>query len=187
MKLVVGLGNPGAAYTRTRHNVGFQVIERLAGRHGIALSQREFRSKAGRGIVAGRRVTLLEPQTYMNLSGEAVSRARRALRLDPVDILVIYDEVDLAPGRIRVRGDGSAGGHRGMLSLIEALGGKGFPRIRVGVGRPSGGRVSPDYVTAKPPPKEREVIEEAVDLAAAAAEVWLAEGILEAMKRFNGP
>jgi PTH1 family peptidyl-tRNA hydrolase len=186
VKLIVGLGNPGSSYAGTRHNVGFWVIDRLAGRHGVPVSARDYRSRVGRGVIDGQRVTLLKPQTYMNLSGEAVGRARRDLRLDPPDVLVVYDEVDLPPGRIRVRADGGAAGHRGVSSIIEALGGKDFARIRVGIGRPGAAKVSPDYVTGKPTAEERQVLEEAVERAADAVEVWLREGVHEAMNRFNG-
>ncbi|MGH7819037.1 MAG: aminoacyl-tRNA hydrolase [Candidatus Binatia bacterium] len=185
MKLVAGLGNPGSSYARTRHNVGFWVLDRLAERHGLRFSAREYRSQAARGAIGGERVVLLKPQTYMNNSGEAVGRARRDLGLEPPEILVIYDEVDLPLGRLRVRAEGGAGGHRGVESVVEALGGKNFPRIRIGVGRPGGGPVHADYVLDKPSREELDVLRDAVDRAADAAEVWLADGIQEAMNRFN--
>ena len=185
MKLVVGLGNPGPSYARTRHNVGFWVVDRLAERNRLRFGERDYRSQVARGSIRGERCVLLKPQTYMNLSGEAVGRARRALRIEPVEILVVYDDLDLPAGRLRIRDAGGAGGHHGVESLIESLGGKGFPRIRIGIGRPAGDPV--DFLTDDPvTPEEAAVFEPAVDRAAEAVETWLTEGIATAMNRFNG-
>jgi PTH1 family peptidyl-tRNA hydrolase len=184
MKLVVGLGNPGSTYARTRHNVGFWVVDRLAERNRLRFGEREYKSQVARGPVAGARAVLLKPQTYMNLSGEAVGRARRALRIEPAEILVVYDDLDLPLGRLRIRDGGGAGGHHGVESIIGSVGGKGFPRIRVGIGRPTGdtvGYLTDDRIT----PDEEAVLGPAVERAAEAAEVWLSEGIAAAMNRFN--
>ncbi|MGH7805687.1 MAG: aminoacyl-tRNA hydrolase [Candidatus Binatia bacterium] len=184
MKLVVGLGNPGPSYARTRHNVGFWVLDRLAERHRLRFGERDYKGQVARGSISGERCVLLKPQTYMNLSGEAIGRARRALKIDPVGILVVYDDLDLALGRLRVRDGGGAGGHHGVESAIESLGGKGFPRIRVGIGRPAGDAV--DFLTDEPvTAEELEVLEPAVERAAEAVETWLADGIGAAMNRFN--
>jgi peptidyl-tRNA hydrolase, PTH1 family len=184
MKLIVGLGNPGSTYARTRHNVGFRVLDRIAERNRLRFGERDYKSHVARGSISGERCVLLKPQTYMNLSGEAVGRARRALRLEPAEILVVYDDLDLPLGRLRIRDAGGAGGHHGVESIIEAVGGKGFPRIRIGIGRPAGDPV--DYLTDEPiTPEEEPVVDAAVERAAEAAETWLADGIAAAMNRFN--
>jgi peptidyl-tRNA hydrolase, PTH1 family len=186
MKLIVGLGNPGSTYARTRHNVGFRVLDRIAERNRLRFGERDYKSQVARGSIAGERCVLLKPQTYMNLSGEAVGRARRALRLEPAEILVVYDDLDLPLGRLRIRDAGGAGGHHGVESIIEAVGGKGFPRIRLGIGRPAGDPV--DYLTDEPvTPEEEPVLDAAVERAAEAVETWLADGIATAMNRFNAP
>jgi peptidyl-tRNA hydrolase, PTH1 family len=184
MKLVVGLGNPGPSYARTRHNVGFWVLDRIAERNRLRFGERDYKSLVARGSIAGERCVLLKPQTYMNLSGEAIGRARRDLRIDPSAILIVYDDLDLPCGRLRVRDGGGAGGHHGVESAIESLGGKGFPRIRLGIGRPAGNPV--DFLTDEPvTAEEAELLEPAVDRAADAVETWLADGITAAMNRFN--
>ena len=185
VKLVVGLGNPGSGYARSRHNAGFWVVDCLARRHDLRFSEREYRSETARGMVAGERVVLLKPQTYMNRSGEAVGRARRDLRLEPPDILVVYDDADLPLGRIRVKSRGGAGGHHGVESIIECLGGKDFPRVRLGIGRPGAGHVPVDYLLERLEPEEKASLVEAVERAADATEVWLREGAGAAMNRFN--
>lgn len=185
MKAVVGLGNPGPSYARTRHNAGFWVVDRLAERHGLRFSEKDYRSLVARGRIGGEQVVLLKPQTFMNVSGEAVGRARRDLRLDLADIVVVYDELDLPLGKVRVRGEGGAGGHHGVESIVEAVGGKGFPRVRVGVGRPPGGDPI-DYLLEAPPSEEAAALREAAERAADAVEILLAEGVTAAMNRFNG-
>jgi peptidyl-tRNA hydrolase, PTH1 family len=182
VRLVVGLGNPGSSYSRTRHNAGFWTLERFAERHGLRFGEKNYRSQVARGEVGGRSVVLLKPQTYMNASGEAVGRARRDLRLDPREILVVYDEIDLPLGRLRVRMSGSAGGHRGVASIIAAVGGSDFPRIRVGVGRAGD---AADYVLDVPTAEEMSVLRDAVDRAAEAIEICLTDGVAAAMNRFN--
>src|SRR3990172_8736473 len=137
MKLVVGLGNPGARYRRTRHNVGFMVVDRLAARWNIAVAGRRYEAEFGIGEVGGTRTVLAKPQTFMNASGTAVAKLRRTYRVAPAGIFVIHDDLDLSLGRLRIRGGGSAGGHQGVVSLIAALGAE-FVRVRVGIGRPSG-------------------------------------------------
>jgi len=146
MKVIVGLGNPGGSYARSRHNVGFQVLDELAARHRMRFSRREYKSQVGDGRIGEQRVLLMKPQTYMNLSGEAVQRARRDLGLEPPDFLVVYDDLDLAVGRLRLAASGGAGGHHGVESIIEALGSKAFPRIRIGIGRPGSKNANVDYL-----------------------------------------
>jgi PTH1 family peptidyl-tRNA hydrolase len=184
--VVVGLGNPGSSYTRSRHNVGFRVVDAVAERHGVRFSGRQYKSQVAEARIGGARVVLMKPQTYMNLSGEAVGRVRRALGLDPGQFVVVYDDLDLPVGRVRVRGDGSAGGHHGVESIIEALGSKSFPRVRIGIGRPGSKSGNVDYLLDAMTKEEADSLADSVDLAADAVETVLAEGVLAAMNRFNG-
>ena len=185
MKVIVGLGNPGGSYARSRHNVGFRVVDQLAERHRLRFSRREFKSQVAEGKIDDERVLLMKPQTYMNLSGEAVQRARRELRVEPEGFLVIYDDLDLAVGRLRVARSGGAGGHHGVESIIEALGSKGFPRIRVGIGRPGNRGANVDYLLDSLTTDEVSTLSASIARAADAAEVALCNGISAAMNRFN--
>jgi len=185
MKVIVGLGNPGGSYARSRHNVGFQVVDRLAERRRLRFSRREFKSQVAEGEIGNERVLLMKPQTYMNLSGEAVQRARRELRLEPEEFLVVYDDLDLAVGRLRVAASGGAGGHHGMESIIEALGSKSFPRIRVGIGRPGHRGANVEYLLDSLTTEEASTLSASISRAADAAEVALRDGIGAAMNRFN--
>jgi PTH1 family peptidyl-tRNA hydrolase len=184
MKAIVGLGNPGSSYARTRHNVGFWVVDRLAERHCLRFSRREYKSQMAEGRIGEEEVVLLKPQTFMNASGEAVGRARRGLRLDPAEFVIVYDDLDLELGRVRVRTNSGAGGHHGVESVIEALGSKVFPRVRVGVGRPSGGDPI-EYLLEPPSPEDAQVLRASVEQAADAVEAVLGEGVVPAMNRFN--
>jgi PTH1 family peptidyl-tRNA hydrolase len=186
MKVIVGLGNPGGSYARSRHNVGFRVLDQLAERHRLRFSRRQFKSQVAGGEIGDERVLLMKPQTYMNLSGEAVRRARRELRVELEEFLVVYDDLDLAVGRLRVAASGGAGGHHGVESIIEALGGKGFPRIRVGVGRPGNRSANVDYLLDSLTTEEASTLSASIARAADAAEVALCNGISAAMNRFNG-
>jgi PTH1 family peptidyl-tRNA hydrolase len=185
MKVIVGLGNPGGSYARSRHNVGFRVLDELAERHRLRFSRREFKSQVADGKIKDERVLLMKPQTYMNLSGEAVQRARRELRVEPEGFLVIYDDLDLVVGRLRVAKNGGAGGHHGVESIIEALGSKGFPRIRIGIGRPGDRSANVDYLLDSLTTEEASTLSASIDRAADAAEVALCNGISAAMNRFN--
>jgi len=187
VKLIVGLGNPGPRYANNRHNVGFQCLDRLAQAHGLAFQRRENKALLARGKIAGVEVLLAKPQTYVNLSGQAVERLARSYQVPLEDILVIYDDMDLPLGKIRLRPRGGAGGHKGVRSIIEHLGSRDFPRLRVGIGRPPGRMDPVDYVLGDFTPEERPVIEEAYERAIAAVECWLREGIVEAMNRYNRP
>ena len=133
MKIIVGLGNPGAKYAGTRHNVGFSVILKLADKYNISLTEKKHKAEFGKGIIEGEKVILAMPQTYMNLSGESVRELMDYYKCDCSDIIVIYDDIDLAVGRLRIREKGSAGGHNGMKNIILHLGSQEFTRIRVGV------------------------------------------------------
>lgn len=187
MKLVVGLGNPGPEYARTRHNVGFWVVDRVAERRGLPLAERAYRSAVARGSVAGEPYVLIEPQTFMNRSGAAVRSAADDLGVAPDRILVAYDDLDLPVGKLRLRSAGGAGGHRGVASITEALGTKEFPRLRVGIGRPERGGDVVEWVLEPPSASESEALASAVETAAEAVECWLAEGLPSAMNRYNPP
>ena len=181
----MGLGNPGATYARTRHNVGFWVVEELAERHGLRFTGRDYKSHVATGRIGEEDVVLLKPQTFMNVSGDAVGRARRDLGLEPAEIVVVYDDLDLPVGRIRVRASAGAGGHHGVESVIEVLGSRDFPRVRIGIGKPEVGETV-DYVLSPPAAQESEILEASVERAADAVEVVLGEGVARAMSRFNG-
>ena len=184
MKLIVGLGNPGRDFARHRHNVGFRCVNAFAHRHRLAFSRSQCCARTARGVLGGEEVVLARPQTFMNLSGLAVAGLVEALRITPRDLLVIYDDLDLLLGTVRLRPGGSAGGHHGMESIIAALGSRDFPRLRVGIGRPSGGDVV-SYVLDDFSSEEDKEVEKAVATAVEAAECYLEEGLEEAMNRFN--
>jgi len=188
VKLVVGLGNPGPEYADTRHNVGFRIVERLAERHGIALRrERRFHGLFGDGVVRGVATGLLEPQTFMNLSGRAVVAAVDALPLGDLasDLVVVYDDLDLPFGRLRVRPGGGAGGHNGLGDIQERLGRNDFARLRFGIGRPPPGEDPVEYVLAPFDAAQAAALDERLAQAADAVEAILAEGVAAAMNRFN--
>lgn len=185
MRVVVGLGNPGPGYEKTRHNVGFWVVERLAKRWGSQISRRAHRSLVGEAFLGGETVLLVKPQTFMNRSGEAVVRLRDFYHLPPSGFIVVHDDMDLAIGRIRVRENGGPGGHWGVESVIAALGARDFPRIKVGIGRPPAGEDPVDFVLHPFTPVEEESIFLAVERAVEAVEVLLKEGLQKAMSLFN--
>ena len=184
MWLIVGLGNPGAEYDGTRHNVGFEVVNRLARAHGIAVQKRAFQSVLGDGVIAGVRVILARPMTFMNLSGEAVGSLARYYRVDPAQIIVILDEVALPVGQLRLRFQGSAGGHNGLAHIIQHLHTTAVPRIRIGVGAAAPGKLV-GHVLSRFGPAETSAMAEAYVRAAEAAECAVADGFETAMNRFN--
>jgi PTH1 family peptidyl-tRNA hydrolase len=184
MKLIIGLGNPGRDYAQTRHNVGFEVIDLLARRHAITLGKRDFKAVLGEGTIAGERVILARPMTFMNLSGDSVAAIARFYKLEPSDVMVILDDVALPLGRLRLRYKGSAGGHNGLENIIARLHTPEFARIRVGVGAASSGNLV-GHVLSRFRKEEIPVIEEAYQRAADAVEVALREGFDMAMNRFN--
>ena len=185
--VMIGLGNPGPEYEGTRHNVGFAVVDALARRLRTADWRRGFASLWTEAHWRGERLALLKPQTYMNASGEAVEQVVRAWRLSPSQLLVIYDDMDLPPGHLRLRPRGSSGGHRGMESIIAHLGTQDFPRLRIGIGRPPAGVDPADYVLAPFTAAEKAVIDRAVERAAEAVLAVVATGLTLAMSRYNGP
>ncbi len=182
MKAIVGLGNPGGEYAGTRHNVGFDVVDEVARRWGVRL--RMWKSVAKVAVVSAREAVLVEPQTFMNLSGDAISRVAAFHKLDPADVLVVVDEVQLPLGKLRIRRSGSAGGHNGLKSTIQHLGDQ-FPRLRIGVGRGDPLWDLADHVLSRFGRDEREAVEDAIGRAADAVELFVAEGIEAAMNKFN--
>ena len=184
--LLVGLGNPGDQYEHTRHNVGFMVADELAERHSIPVQRLKFRALTNTVTVGDQKVLLMKPVTYMNLSGEAVHEAAAFYKIPPERVLVISDEVALAPGKLRVRRSGSAGGHNGLKNIIAHLGTDQFPRIRVGVGAPQHPEHEMvDWVIGGFTPAERKVVDEAVGRAVDAALCVIESGVQEAQNRFN--
>lgn len=184
--LIVGLGNPGAEYAEHRHNVGFRVAEALASAHSLIFArQKSMRARVAEGQIGARQVLLAKPQTFMNLSGKAVSRLSRAHEIPAERIMVVYDDLDLPLGRLRLRPEGGSGGHRGMRSIIDLLGTQEFPRLRVGIDRPSGSKDPAEYVLQAFDEDQQALVARAVARAVAAIECWLADGILAAMDRFN--
>lgn len=188
LALVVGLGNPGTEYADHRHNVGFRVVDALARAHGLSFARRkEAQAQVAEGTVGVRPVLLAKPRTFMNLSGRAVGRLRQAYEIPAERILVVYDDLDLPLGRLRMRPEGGSGGHQGMRSIIDSLGTRGFPRLRVGIDRPPRGMDPAEYVLQPFAEEEIDLLSECLKQAVAAVECWLAEGVVVAMDRFNRP
>ena len=183
--IIVGLGNPGPRYADTRHNVGWKVLDLLSTQLRIPLNERRPKAILGTGYHADRRVVLAKPRTFMNNSGEAVEYLLARFGGNGSNLVVIYDEMALLPGRIRLRAAGSDAGHNGIRSIIQAVGGTGFPRLRVGIGGPTAGLAGRDYVLGKFDDKESEAISGAVERSAATVFCVLEENIDAAMNRFN--
>jgi peptidyl-tRNA hydrolase, PTH1 family len=185
--ILVGLGNPGPEYARTRHNLGWACLEAFAHGAGIELSRRRWRSRTGCGVVAGRRVWLLEPQTFMNLSGRAVFEATRDLGVGPENVWVVYDEMDLPLCRLRIRTGGSAAGHKGIESIIASLHSDAFVRFRVGVGKPgrSGSSAGVGHVLGRFSRAEEEALGSVIEGVAAALRTAVEEGLTRAMDLYN--
>ena len=185
MKLIIGLGNPGEKYEKTRHNIGFEVIEECSSRFGIDINHQKFKSVYGFKMVDGEKVFLLKPLTYMNLSGEAVRPFIDYYKIDIEDIVVVYDDHDLPPGKIRLREKGGHGGHNGIKSLIAQLGTEKFKRIRVGIGRPPSAMLVPNYVLGTFTGEEKQLVAEAITYSTNACEAWLKDNFLKVMSQFN--
>jgi len=184
MMIIAGLGNPGGKYDATRHNIGFHVIDALAATQHAAVNQKKFKSHFAEIRLGTEKVLLVKPQTYMNLSGESIGHWMRYYNLTPDKLLVVYDDMDFAPGEIRLRQKGSAGSHNGMKSIIQHLGTTEFPRLRVGIGKPLW-QDAASFVLARFLPEEIPAMREAVALAAEAAQCVVQDGIQLAMNRYN--
>ena len=185
MKLIIGLGNPGKEYERTRHNTGFMVLDRLSEKLNIEMTQNKFKGLYGKGKYKGEDVLLLKPQTYMNLSGESVRQVMDFFKINQEDILVVYDDLDMPVGKLRLRQSGSAGGHNGIKNIIQELGTQKFVRIKVGVGAKPQGWDLADYVLGRFGSEDRKLVDEAQDRACKAVELILSDGPDAAMNEFN--
>jgi PTH1 family peptidyl-tRNA hydrolase len=185
VKLIVGLGNPGAAYRLTRHNVGFMVTDRLAHRHRISFDSRKFKSIFGLGRIDGRRVILAKPMTFMNLSGPSVRDLAHFFSLDKENLLVIHDDIDLVFGKIKIKQKGGDGGHKGVKSLVEVFGSGAFARVRIGIGRPDTKQEVKGYVLSRFDASQEEVLDEVITMAQDAVETILLRGLKEGMNRFS--
>ena len=186
MIIIAGLGNPTKEYEGTRHNVGFQVIDKIAEKYNIAVDAKKGRAYVGKGIIEGQKVLLVKPQTYMNLSGESIRELVDYFKVDSKEeLLVIYDDISLNPGQIRIRKKGSAGGHNGIKNIIANLGSSVFPRIKVGVGEKPKGYDLADYVLGKFSKEDRVLMEEGYDLACEASALIMQGAIDQAMNEYN--
>ena len=187
-ELIVGLGNPEPKYDRTRHNIGFAAVDELAKIWQMPLTEnKRFQGQFAEGVaLGGRKVRLLKPLTYMNRSGQSVRAVTDWYKLQPQSVLVIYDDMDLPVGRLRMRLSGSAGGHNGMKSIIAHLGGKEFPRLRIGISKSDGEKGTVSHVLGKFAPEESKTIEEILYISVKAIELSLIEGVEKSMSRYNG-
>ena len=185
MKLIVGLGNPGPEYDRTRHNMGFKVIDKLATKYQIDVSHSKFKGKYGTGLINGEKIILFKPYTYMNLSGEAVSEIVSYYKVDLQDVIVIYDDIDVAPGLIRIRKSGNPGSHNGMKSVTDYLNDKNFPRVRVGTGKPKGNEDLIEYVIGAIDDEDKKLLEEGINKAFEATSMIIEKDIDSAMNKYN--
>ena len=186
MFLIAGLGNPDKKYEKTRHNIGFDTVDALAEKYNISITEKKHKALCGSGVIEGVKVILAKPQTYMNLSGESIAEIVNFYKLDPEsEMLIIFDDISLAPGNIRVRKKGSAGGHNGIKNIIAHLGGQVFPRIKVGVGEKPPKYDLADYVLGHFSKAEQELMSEGYDNAVKAVELIVSDQISEAMNEYN--
>lgn len=183
MKIIVGLGNPGRKYSDTRHNIGFRVIENLASRYQIEREISKYDGIIAQLRIGGERVLLVKPLTFMNLSGRTVKPLVSFYKIDWADLMVVYDDMDLDPGIIRIRPEGGTGGHKGIASITNMLNDTSFPRMRIGIGRPPDDTI--DWVLGKFAPEEAALMKETVERAADALETWVKDGIDKAMNIYN--
>lgn len=184
MFLIVGLGNPEEKYDNTRHNIGFEAIDYIAKKYNIDINRKKFKGEYGEGFIENEKVILMKPTTYMNLSGECVREVIDFYKLTNEDILVIYDDISLDLGKIRIRRKGSAGGHNGIKSIIAHVGSDEFSRIKIGIGQPKGDLVN--YVLGKFSKEEKEVLEEVLEVSKLATDTIIREDINSAMNKYNG-
>lgn len=185
MYLIAGLGNPTKEYDKTRHNVGFSVIDVLADKYRIDVSEKKHKGLCGRGVVEGQKVILVKPQTFMNLSGESIREVADYYKIEMEDIIIIYDDISLEPGQLRIRLKGSAGGHNGIKNIIAHLGTQEFPRIKVGVGAKPPRMDLADYVLSRFSKEEQPLMDDAFKEAAEAAVMMMTDGAEKAMNHFN--
>jgi PTH1 family peptidyl-tRNA hydrolase len=188
MYLAVGLGNPGKEYESTRHNIGFMVIDRLSKDLNIAVSKGQCNALIGQGTIGGHKVILAKPQTFMNLSGGSVLELMNWYKIFPSRLILIYDDLDLDVGQIRIRPKGNSGGHKGVNSVIDRLGTTEFARVRIGIGKPDQiieGEIGSDYVLSKIPKSEQEAIAKSILSAAEAVPLIITEGLEAAMNKYN--
>ena len=186
MFLIAGLGNPDKKYEKTRHNIGFDTVDALAEKYNISITEKKHKALCGSGVIEGVKVILAKPQTYMNLSGESIAEIVNFYKLDPEsEMLIIFDDISLAPGNIRVRKKGSAGGHNGIKNIIAHLGGQVFPRIKVGVGEKPPKYDLADYVLGHFSKAEQELMSEGYDNAVKAVDLIVSDQMSEAMNEYN--
>lgn len=185
MYIIAGLGNPTKEYDKTRHNVGFSAIDALADQYNIDVSEKKHKALCGRGAIGGQKVVLMKPQTFMNLSGESIRAAVDFYKVDPEDLIIIYDDISLEPGQLRIRLKGSAGGHNGIKNIIAHLGTQEFPRIKVGIGAKPPRMDLADYVLSCFSQGEQKLMEDAFQEAADAAVMMMTDGAERAMNHFN--
>lgn len=185
MYIIAGLGNPTREYEATRHNIGFDAITRIADDYRIPLDFKKHKAICGKGMIAGEKVVLAQPQTYMNLSGASIRELKDFYKVEAENIIIIYDDISLEPGKLRIRTKGSAGGHNGIKSIIAHLGTEDFPRIRVGIGDKPQGWDLADYVLSHFKKEEQPVIREALEKTSEAVKTILAEGMEQAMNQYN--
>ena len=186
MFLIVGLGNPGKQYEHTRHKVGFDCLDALADQYNISICEKKHKALVGKGVNEGVKVVLAKPQTFMNLSGESVAELVNYYKLDPEDeMIVIFDDISLAPGNLRIRKKGSAGGHNGIKNIIAHLGSQDFPRIKIGVGEKPAGWDLKDHVLGAFSKEDEPLVKESIENAADACKIMLTDGIESAMNIYN--
>ncbi|WAW15044.1 aminoacyl-tRNA hydrolase [Peptostreptococcus equinus] len=186
MYIIIGLGNPGKKYERTRHNAGFDVIDKLADKHSIKVDKIKHKALIGEGRIGNEKVVLVKPQTYMNLSGESVISLVNFYKIDLKNLIVIYDDIDLDVGKLRIRKKGSAGSHNGMKSIIKCINSQEFPRVRVGVSKPQAGRDLADFVLSRVSKEQVEDMESGFDKAVKTVEEIIDKDIDSAMNKYNG-
>ncbi|ASA25032.1 aminoacyl-tRNA hydrolase [Paenibacillus donghaensis] len=186
MKWIVGLGNPGTQYAKTRHNVGFMALDELASRHGISFNQNKCKAIIGEGVIGGVKTVLIKPMTFMNLSGESVRAYMDYYKVALEDMIVVYDDLDTEMGKIRLRYQGSAGGHNGIKSIIQHAGTQSFNRVRMGISRPEPGSPIVDYVLTSFSKKESDRLKDMIDHTCDALEFSLQHSFEQTMAKFNG-
>ena len=187
MKAIIGLGNPGIKYAGTRHNIGFDAVTAIADKYNLNITNRKFKGMCADCYIGGEKVILVQPQTFMNLSGECVREVADFYKLNPDEIIIICDDINLDTGRIRIRKKGSAGGHNGLKNIILHLGTEEFPRIRVGAGEKPSDWDQVDFVLGRFPKDEEPIIREALSNVVSAVEAWVTDGIDTAMNKYNTP